>query len=100
MPRNLVIRQLAPYELEQRTHVQSRAVVCSDKGDWLFASARVRHTNYGGLLDSRKAIDHLFDFPRINVDTIYDQHVLLAIRNEEVAVSVPMPDVACVKPPV
>src|ERR1700722_17537618 len=56
-----------------------------DGGD-LFAERLVRHADDRGLGDRGVLVQHLLDLPRVDVVTAADDHVLLAVHDEEEAV--------------
>src|SRR5206468_7927159 len=71
-----------------------------NKGDGLFAFARIRDANDGGFLDAREMIEHFFDLARVDVDAIDEKHVLLQVGNIKVAFLVLVTDVAGEQPAV
>ena len=60
----------------------------------------MRNAEHGRLANRRVLVEHLLDLARIDVVTAADDHVLLAVDDEEVAVLVDLAHVAGVQPAV
>src|SRR6266568_3085819 len=64
----------------------------------LLAEALVRDADHGRLGHRRVGIDDLFDLARVYVEPAAEDHLLLAIDDEELALLVDVPDVSGVEP--
>src|SRR4051794_20509819 len=75
-------------------------VISSHKSDGLLAPAGIRFADDGGLFHPGKLIKNLLNFTRVNVDAVDQEHVLLAVGDEIIAIGIPVTDVAGEQPPV
>src|SRR6266702_3096120 len=64
----------------------------------LLAEALVRDADHGRLGHRRVGIDDLFDLARVYVEPAAEDHLLLAIDDEEIALLVDVPEVSGVEP--
>src|SRR3954454_9448286 len=77
-----------------------RAVLEDDRRRDLLAHLLVRHADDRGLRDRGVLVEDLLDLARVDVVAAADDHVLLAVDDEEVAVLVDLGHVARVEPAV
>src|SRR5437762_10523099 len=73
-------------------------VVCRDERNRLFASAWIRLADNGCLFHPGELINDLLYFTRINVNSIYQQHILFSVGDKIVAVRIPVANVPGQKP--
>ena len=76
------------------------ALVGEDKRNGLLAFARFWHTNDCSFLHPGELIENLFDFTRVNVDSVDQQHVFLTIGDVKELIDIRIADVSCQQPAV
>src|SRR5215475_4237788 len=93
--RHLVAADLVGEEVLERVERQGRrAGPQLDEGLGGFAPVRIFNPDHQGFLDVRVLVNRLFNDLRIDVETAGNDHVLLAVDNEKIAVFVHGADVA------
>jgi hypothetical protein len=95
---DFVVGEFATEELVQGFFVEGDAVSRGHVGEGLFAFARIGDADDGGFFDAGELVDDFFDFARIDVDAVDEEHVFLAVGDVVVAVGVAMADVAGEQP--
>src|ERR1700728_3531692 len=63
-----------------------------------FAPFLIRHADHGAVLDGGMAGEYLFDLCGVDIESAADDHVFLAIHDEQIAVLVHVADIARVMP--
>src|SRR5215475_1140416 len=87
--RHLVAADLVGEEILERVERQGRrAGPQLDEGLGGFAPVRIFNPDHQGFLDVRVLVNRLFNDLRIDVEAAGEDHVLLAVENEEIAVFV------------
>ena len=100
LARVLVGGDLVLDELAQLFGARLGAVLERDRGADLLAVLVVGHAEHRGLAHGRVLVEDLLDLARVDVVAAADDHVLLAVDDEEVAVLVDGRHVAGVQPAV
>src|SRR5215216_349210 len=96
--RVLVVGDLLLDELTQLVGVDLLALLEHDGGADLLAHLVVGDADDGGLGDRGVLVEDLFDLARVHVVAAADDHLLLAVDDEEVAVLVDLAHVAGAEP--
>src|SRR5438034_9015752 len=63
-----------------------------------FTPQLVRHSNDRYFLDRGMLLDHFFDLARVNVGSAADDHVFLAVEDEQISTGVHVADITGVNP--
>src|SRR5262249_17148104 len=95
---DFVVRQVLSEKSKELFFVGFRAFLYSHEGDGLLASARMWNTDHGCLLHSRKTIDDLFKLAGIDIDPVYEEHVLFAVGDEVVPIRIAITNIARKQP--
>ena len=83
---HFVVGQLLPHELLEGLLVEIDAVVGGDEGDRVARLCAGRARRSPRFLHPGKLVEDFLDLARIDVDAVDQQHVLLAVGDEVIAV--------------
>src|SRR5947209_7972196 len=97
-PRVLVRRDALLDVLAQLVVAGTCALLQRDRGRHLLAVLVMGNAQHGGLANIWMLVEHFLDLARVDVVAASDDHLLLAIDDEEVTVFIDLRHIARVKP--